>query len=292
MNPDTFIVRYWGVRGSIPSPGPDTVRYGGNTTCIEIQCGGERIIIDAGSGIRRLGNALAADGGPVRATFLFSHLHWDHIQGFPFFTPYFTPGNRFDIWAAERVGGSLLDVLRGQMAQPTFPISLDAMPAELIFHEISAGASFRVGEHVEVHTAGLNHPGGATAFRIEYRGRAFVHASDHEHQGAVPHAPLVALARGADAMCYDATYTDAEYSGADGQGGHEGWGHSTWQEAVRVAAAADVGRLILFHHDPSHTDATLDLIGAEAARARPGTVVAREGMEVDLLAGTVAAVPG
>ncbi len=270
------------MRGSIPTPGPDTVRYGGNTTCIEVQCGDQVLIIDAGSGLRRLGNELARGGGTIEATFLFSHFHWDHIQGFPFFTPYFTSGNRFDIWAAERGGSSLLDVLRGQMAQPTSPISLERMPAELIFHEIPPGGSFEVGSDVVVHTAPLEHPGGSMAFRIEYKGRSFVHASDHEHADA-PHAPLVELARGASALSYDSTYTDAEYHGREGGDGHRGWGHSTWQEAVRVAEAADVERLLLFHHDPSHTDAMLDEIAAAADAKRSGTVVAAEGMMLDLL---------
>ena len=276
-----FQVRYWGVRGSIPVPGPDTVRYGGNTTCIEVRCGDELMIIDAGSGIRVLGNHLVDSPDPVKATILFSHLHWDHILGFPFFTPAFTPGTTLGIYCDRRPVGNLKEVMRGQMAEPTFPVSLDSMGAEIDFHEFSQGDTLRLGDCV-VKTAALNHPGGATGFRFEYKGKVFVHASDHEHLPTGFWQPLVDLARGADYFSVDSTYTDAEYHGTDGGLGHIGWGHSTWQENVKLANEAGVGELILFHHEPNHTDDDMDLIGALAKEQRPATRVAREGMVIDL----------
>ena len=281
--PSDFTVRFWGVRGSIPTPGPSTVRYGGNTTCLEIRCGGELIIIDAGSGLRELGLVLAAGPQPVRATFLFTHHHWDHIQGFPFFGPAFVPQNRFDLWSEQRIRASLVDALRGQMAQPTFPIGLGDMGADMAYHEVHPGGAFQIGP-VQVRTAPLNHPGGCTAYRLEYGGCSYVHACDHEHTEDL-HAPLLDLARGADWLLFDSTYTDAEYRGDVGGVSHVGWGHSTWQEAVRMAEGASVQNLILFHHDPSHTDDLLDAIGEEARRRFPRTVVAHEGLVLDLLGG-------
>jgi len=259
------------------------VRYGGNTTCLSVRCGDELIIIDAGSGIRNLGNTLMATGQPVRATMLFSHLHWDHIQGYPFFSPAFTAGNHFDIWADHLLEGDLLEVLRGQMAQPTFPVSLDSMGAENVFHELGPAGSFRLGDDIHVRSAPLNHPGGASAWRIDYRGHSFVHASDHEHTETL-HEPLLELARGADYLSYDSTYTDAEYCGEVGQG-HVGWGHSTWQQAIVMAQAAEVKALMITHHDPDRTDDQLDEIGEFARAKMPTARIAREGLILDLLAG-------
>jgi len=277
---DTFFVRFWGVRGSSPTPGPATVRYGGNTTCIEVRCGQELFIIDLGSGMRPLGRALLREAEPIRATVLVTHLHWDHIQGFPFFSPAFQPGATLDFWSEQRIDTSLIEVLMGQMAQPTFPIGLDAMGANITFHELHRGETFQVGE-VTVTTAPLNHPGGSTAYRLDYRGRSYVHASDHEHEAEL-HQPLVQLARGATCMTYDSTYTDAEYCGASDGHSHVGWGHSTWEEAIKMADAADLETLVLFHHDPEHSDEQLDQIGASARAIRPGTLVAREGMVIDV----------
>jgi phosphoribosyl 1,2-cyclic phosphodiesterase len=279
-----FTVRFWGVRGSIPTPGPETARYGGNTTCIEVRVAGELIIIDCGSGLRPFGTQLERLSAPIRATFLVSHMHLDHLLGFPFFGPAFAHANTFSFFSEPRVFKGLRAVLSEQMTDPTFPIGIDAMGAQFRFHEIVSGDSFRIGP-VTVRTAPLNHPGGATAFRIEYDGLVYVHASDHEHKDAL-HAPLLELARGADFLSLDATYTDAEYSGELGQS-HVGWGHSTWQEACKLSRAAGVKRLVLFHHDPSHTDALLDGVAVEAAAHLDGTVVAREGMVLDVRTGAV-----
>lgn len=278
--PSEFTVRFWGVRGSIATPGPETARYGGNTTCIEVRVAGHLIIIDCGTGMRPLGNRLAATGEPIEATVLVSHMHLDHILGFPFFSPAFSKRNRFAFYSEPRVFKGLRAVLSEQMADPTFPIGLDHMGAQFRFHEINAGDSFSIGP-VRVRTAPLNHPGGATAYRIEHGGHAFVHASDHEHLSAL-HAPLVELARGADVLSLDATYTDDEYHGDGTSSSHVGWGHSTWQEGCRLADAAGVKRHVLFHHDPSHTDDLLDEIGVLAGARRAGTLVAREGMVIDV----------
>lgn len=255
------------------------MRYGGNTTCIEVRVGGELIIIDCGTGMRPLGRALSAAGQPVVATVLVSHMHLDHLVGFPFFSPAFDKNNRLAFYSEPRVFKGLRAVLTDQMAGPTFPIGLDAMGAQLRFHELEPGDSVRLGE-VHVRTAPLDHPGGATAFRIEFQGHSFVHASDHEHKGAL-HPPLLELARGADVLSIDSTYTEAEYPD------YVGWGHSTWEHACWLGEEAGVGRVVLTHHDPSHTDEILDRIAQEAAARRAGTRVAHEGMIIDLMDGGI-----
>ncbi len=263
-------IRFWGVRGSIASPGEATRKTGGNTPCVEIQSGEHTIILDAGTGLRRLGDRMLRDGR-TEATLLLSHLHWDHIQGLPFFVPAYLPGHRLTLAGMK----GLRAALGGQMAAPCFPVGLEAMRARLAFVELDH-APLAVGA-LEVRAAKLNHPGGVLAYRVSLGGRSVVYATDTEHW-AVPDPHLVALARGADVLIYDAMYTEAEYPS------RVGWGHSTWQAGVAVADAAGVERLVLFHHDPARDDDAVDAIEREAALARPGTVAAREGEAICLRA--------
>jgi phosphoribosyl 1,2-cyclic phosphodiesterase len=273
-------IRFWGVRGSIPSPGPATAGVGGNTSCVEIRCGDQQIILDAGTGLRALGDALMRAGEPVTAHVLFSHVHWDHIQGLPFFAPIYRPATTLHLHGAPEEG-SLAAVLRTQMTAPHFPVGFDQAPARLVFHEPPRRGRFAIGP-IAIATATLNHPNGVMAYRIECEGRSVVYATDTEHlaDGGID-SRLVELARDADVLIYDAQYTPDEYCGAVGVS-RMGWGHSTWEEGVRVARAADVKRLVLFHHEPSHDDATVEAIEAKAAAARPGTVAAREGLVIQL----------
>ncbi|HUH01708.1 MAG TPA: MBL fold metallo-hydrolase, partial [Kofleriaceae bacterium] len=265
-------LQFWGVRGSCPTPGPSTAEVGGNTSCVQLSAGDEHLILDGGTGLRALGNALLEEG-PVRASILFSHVHWDHIQGVPFFAPIFRADTELDLYGAPEEG-SLVSVLESQMTRPTFPVDLAAVPATLRFHDLTPGATFRVGSY-RVRSAPLNHPNGVLAFRIEVGGRAIVYATDTEHyEGGRIDETLVELARGADILIYDAQYTEDEYSDADGRG-RRGWGHSTWNEGVRVGRAAGVHQLILFHHDPSRDDAGVAELEGLAASVLPGTVAAR-----------------
>jgi phosphoribosyl 1,2-cyclic phosphodiesterase len=272
-------VRFWGVRGSCPSPGPETASFGGNTSCVEVRCGDQLFILDAGTGLRGLGNQLLASGQPVHATFLFSHVHWDHIQGFPFFSPLFRKNTELNL--CGRVGhGSLVEALGKQMSGPSFPVELDQVPAQLAFRPILPGKTLGFGP-AEVTAAALHHPNGVMAFRIDYRGRSLVYATDTEHYSDRLDNDLVALARGADLLIYDAQYTPEEYDGRAGFA-RVGWGHSTWSEGVNVARAAGVRQLCLFHHDPSHDDGTVAAIERAARSELPGTIAAREGMTVEL----------
>ncbi len=274
-------VRFWGVRGSIAAAGPETAQVGGNTSCVEVRVsdgtadGETLVILDAGTGLRRLGESLR---GPVAAHLFFSHLHWDHIQGFPFFGPAYAPGNRLTLHAPERCApnGNVRAALEAQMRAPHFPVGLDAMRAELSFCAVAAGAEIVVGA-ARVQSAAAKHPNGCLAYRVSAGGRSVVYATDTEHDasGRIDRQ-LVELARGADVLIYDAQYTVEEYAGK------RGWGHSTAEEGARLAEAAGVGQLVLYHHDPTHDDWQIARIEA-ATRARfPNTVAAREGLTLSL----------
>ncbi len=269
-------IRFFGVRGSIASPGPSTVGVGGNTPCVEVRCGDTVLVLDAGTGMRALGERLLAEG--IREhTVLSSHLHWDHIQGLPFFLPAWIPGHRVTLVGREGIRAAL----EAQMTPPCFPVRLSDMKAELAFREIASGEQIRIGA-ARVRAAQLNHPGGVLGYRVDYGGRSVVYATDTEHY-ACPDPHLVELARGADVLIYDAMYTPDEYAGRAGPA-KVGWGHSTWEAGVAVADAAGVDRLVLFHHDPQRSDAGVEAIERAADRARPGTVAAREGDVIALAA--------
>lgn len=278
-----FTVRYWGVRGSIPTPGPDTVRYGGNTTCIEIRADDQILIIDTGTGARRLGNKLmgAAGGKPLHLSLLYSHLHMDHIQGFPFFAPVYVPGNIVDIYSAQPAERTTRGVLTTQMSDPSFPVGLAALQSTLRFHHVERGASFDIGA-VKISTCEILHPGKAMAIRVDFRGKSFVQCSDIEHTSPTPEPDLVELVRDADFFSFDSTYVEGEEYDR-----HKGWGHSTWQHGCRISDAANVGRFIAFHHDPSHNDDAMDVIAETMNAVRPGSLVAKEGMAIDMLTGNI-----
>lgn len=275
-----FHIKFWGVRGSIPCPGTDTVRYGGNTSCIEMQVGGERLIFDGGTGLRVLGESMLAEM-PVQAHLFFTHTHWDHIQGFPFFVPAFVKGNRFRIYAIPAPNGATIEQrLHDQMLHPNFPVPLQIMQADLQFYDLEIGETIKIGELV-VETARLNHPGVAVGYRVNWRGLSAAYITDTEHFPDRLDENVLWLSREADAVIIDATYTDEEYY--DDKCSKVGWGHSTWQEAVKIAKAAKVKQLILFHHDPSHNDDFLDRLGEQAALAYPNTILAREGLSIELM---------
>jgi phosphoribosyl 1,2-cyclic phosphodiesterase len=275
----SLTVRFWGVRGSVPAPGPHTAAVGGNTSCVELRFGDEIIVLDAGTGLRGFGERLVASGRPVKLSVLFSHVHWDHIQGFPFFPALFRSSSELALYGRPDEG-SLESALGRQMTWPSFPVELAAVPAALRYGSFELERPFAVGSAI-VHAARLNHPNGVVAYRVEHDGRAVVYATDTEHYADRIDRGLVALAQGADLLIYDAQYTPEEYAGVIG-GSRVGWGHSTWVEGVRVARAAGVGQLVLFHHDPSHDDAAVGAIERAAQTVLPGTVAAREGLEIHL----------
>jgi phosphoribosyl 1,2-cyclic phosphodiesterase len=282
MPDNRFQIKFWGVRGSIPCPGSETVRYGGNTSCVEMQVGRERLIFDGGTGLRALGQSLMAES-PAKAHLLFSHSHWDHIQGFPFFIPAFIRGNTFKIYAVPSPNGATIkQKLHDQMSHPNFPVPLQIMRADLEFYNLEMGETLHCGD-VTVETRPLNHPGEAVGYRVNWQGLSAAYITDTEHFPDRLDDNVLALAWQADVMIIDATYTDEEYN--DPNFPKVGWGHSTWQQAVKIAQAAQVKQLVLFHHDPAHNDDFLDRIGEEARKIFPETILAWEGLSIELRLG-------
>jgi CheY-like chemotaxis protein/phosphoribosyl 1,2-cyclic phosphodiesterase len=304
-------VRFWGTRGSIPKPGPTTLRYGGNTSCVETRAAdGTLVVLDCGTGAHGLGQALLASGEkPLRGHLLIGHTHWDHIQGFPFFTPLFVPGNEWDIYAPGALGRSLEDTLAGQMEYTYFPVTLEQLGATIRYHNLIEG-SFAVGG-VRVTAQYLNHPALSLGYRLEAGGVSIVYSTDHEPHGrSQPDAPdgsgpsyaapvhredrrHVAFLAGADLVIHDAQYTIAEYASK------VGWGHTTAEWAVDFAAAAGAKRLALFHHEPLRDDDSLERL-LEVCRARAAAqgsglevLAAAEGLTLDFPERAVyAAAPG
>ena len=287
-------IRFWGTRGSLAKPGPSTLRYGGNTSCVEVRAAdGTLIVLDCGTGAHDLGRSLVASGErPIRGHLLLTHTHWDHIQGFPFFAPLFIPGNEFDVYAAQGLGRRLEDTLAGQMEYTYFPVTLSQLDATIRYHELTEG-TFDLGT-VQVTTRYLNHPGLALGYRLESGGVAVVYATDHEphsrHQpGLTDSTPVVPVhledqrhmefLAGADLVIHDAQYTLDEYPSK------LTWGHSPAELAVDFAIAAGVKRLALFHHDPLRDDAALDrLVESCRRRAAAGLDIfaAAEGQTIEL----------
>jgi len=268
-------LKFWGVRGSIPTPVPTHLGFGGNTACIELRFAGEILIIDGGTGARGLGLCLQQEfkGSNISVNFLLTHFHWDHIQGLPFFAPLYSPGNEVTFCSgcpAEQAR----EILEGQMTTPYFPVGFEFLAAKRKFVDLGRGGCGAAA--VSISPFPLNHPQGATGFRIESNGFVIVHASDFEHGHNGFDSTLRDYSQDADVLIYDAQYTPEEYASK------KGWGHSTWQEATRVARESKVKKLILFHHDPSHDDETLNQILGNARQQFENTDVAKEGCELCL----------
>lgn len=275
---DYFGVKFWGVRGSIACPGASTLRYGGNTACIEVHCGEFNLIFDAGTGMKNLGDMLSKAGNLNYDIFM-THTHIDHIAGFPFFAPAYSPKARLKLHAGHLKprGLTLKGVMETLMDQPLFPIAVEVLASMLIWTDFESGDDIPISDEILLNTAPLRHPDGGTGYRVNYRGKSICYVTDTEHVPGELDQNILKLIDGADIVIYDCTYTDEEFPN------HVGWGHSTWQEGVRLCNAANVGTLVIFHHDPGHNDAVMDKIAREAQAMRPGgVVVAQEGMTLTL----------
>ncbi|RED49842.1 MBL fold metallo-hydrolase [Aestuariispira insulae] len=273
----TFEVKFWGVRGSVACPSPRHIGFGGNTSCVEVDVGGEVIIFDAGTGIRNLGNSLM-ERGLDRATLMLSHTHWDHINGFPFFVPAFMPTMSLCIMAGQSQDqGGIERVMSGQMSQPFFPIPMEAMRGKLSFQDFEAGDSFDLAPDIRIRTAALNHPNGATGYRVEYQGKSMCYVTDTEHVPGKADKNILNLIQDADLVIYDSTYTEEEFVEK------VGWGHSTWEEGMRLCQSANVGSLAIFHHDPTHEDDFMEALEQEARQRWEKCFVARENMSINLM---------
>ncbi|MBW1739704.1 MAG: MBL fold metallo-hydrolase [Deltaproteobacteria bacterium] len=270
-------LKYYGVRGSIPTPGLHTVKYGGNTPCVAIWNADNLMILDGGTGLRVLGDDLMNTSfgrGQGEGTFLFSHLHWDHIQGFPFFKPAYIAGNLFKLYGPSHVDVTLEDAMRQQQQYQNFPVLMEDMPAAFTFTELKEGQTLEVNG-MEITNRRLNHPGGVFAYRISSQGKSIVYATDTEHDSVLD-PKLLELADNADILIYDTTYTPEQYKD------HVAWGHSTYKEGIKIAKAANVKALHLFHYDPSLSDETIDAVLKKARKDFPNTFGAQEGWEITL----------
>ncbi len=281
-------VKFWGVRGSIPTPSPETVHFGGNTSCVSVDFGSDMVIFDAGTGLRPLGNSILKSS-PIPHLYLFlSHVHWDHIQGFPFFGPSYQPGIQMEVFGQGAADHTLGKILAGQMEGPNFPVSLSHLEANISYKDIHSGTLVELKNptpFAEVTCADGNHPNGVLIYRIEdlITKSKLVYATDTEHYPDRMDFPILELAKGADILIYDGMYTPEEYASK-----HRGWGHSTWEKGFELAVAAGVKTLVIFHHDPSHSDEFLieyeKNIQAQCQKQAPKlkVLLAREGMEFEI----------
>lgn len=282
-------IKIWGCRGSLPTPGPSTQRYGGNTTCLEIRStSGQLVIIDAGTGLHNLGKVICDSSGTKDIRFFFTHSHWDHLMGFPFFRPAYRQGYTLTFCAGPHAENTISNYLRHQMQAPFFPVELDSLSAKMVFHCDNPCHDDRfccIG-NLHVRAFPVNHSNGGFGYRIQEGGKMFAFAPDNElgfhHPDGPDRQEFVELFRGADLLIHDAQYTDEDYQRT------RGWGHSTYSATVDMALDAGVKRLGLFHHDPDRSDDDLDL-QLEFCRRRIATAgsslecfVAKEGMELEL----------
>jgi phosphoribosyl 1,2-cyclic phosphodiesterase len=274
-NGNRLKVECWGVRGSIPTAEKDKLDVGGNTPCVVVQYNREPyVIIDGGTGIRVLGTQMCQGGASgAKASILFSHFHWDHIQGLPFFGPMFSEKGDLNFYSTLRAN-HLQRVLEDQMKQPYFPVEMSSAPSRREYHQV-ASSGFEIGS-LHVRPVRLNHPGGAHGYRIDSPAGSMIYVSDHEHGIEEIDSGIAREAAGADLMIYDAQYTPSEYPR------YVGWGHSTWLEGARLAMRAEVGQLLLFHHNPARRDTEASGILAEAREHFAATEFARENLSIVL----------
>lgn len=271
-------VRLWGTRGSVASPGPDTVRYGGNTACVEVRTDGALLVLDAGTGIRALGASLRGYVG--RVDLLLTHLHLDHLQGIGFFEPAFRPDCQLHIWGPPSTTEDLRERLARYLSPPLFPVRLRDLNPDVVLHDVPHGP-FEIGD-VRVVGDAVIHPGPTVGYRMDDGTSVVAYLPDHEPALGAPRFPIEprwtsghALAEGADLLIHDAQYTTDEYAT------RVGWGHSSIEHTWAFAVQAGVERLVTFHHDPSHADADLDALVADlAARDGPTVVAGTEGLDL------------
>jgi len=270
-------VKFWGVRGSTPTPQADNLRYGGNTSCVEVRIGECLLIFDCGTGLRALGKYLSTEFGDreSEAHIFVSHFHWDHIQGIPFFKPlYDNPRSRFIFHSSSHHRG-LQQVLEHQMVTPYFPVNMSEMSATRQFFGIDGRV--QIGERITVAAVPLNHPQGCLGFRVEAPDGILVYATDNEPGHPQFDKDVRKLAAGADLLIYDSQYLPEEYEARK-----QGWGHSHWREAVNIVMESGAKELVLFHHDPDHNDACIDSIVKEARNYYPKVRAAAEGLEISI----------
>src|SRR5262245_22073152 len=279
LNVDVFKVRFRGVRGSLPVSGPQYRHYGGHTACIEVQCGRHTVFFDAGSGLHPAGEELQTAAGGDFDIF-FTHCHYDHLLGLPFFTPLYDSRTRVVLWSGHLAGLMTTREMLGEfMRPPWFPVKLDICRACFEYQDFVSGDVLNPRPGIVVRTGSLNHPGGCIGYRLEWRGRILAVITDTEHEPGTLDPAVLDLIRNADLVVYDCTYTEEEMPH------RRGFGHSTWQQGVKLCEAAGARSLALFHHDPARADAELRVIERRAKQAFAGAFAARDGQTLELVRG-------
>jgi len=270
-NEKEFYVKFWGVRGSVPVSGRSTCEYGGNTSCLEVKCGDRLLMLDAGSGAFLFGESLRAkETGEVDV--LFSHCHYDHIEGAPFFSPVHRKDWQVRYWSGHLYGTmTTAEMIKTYMSRPYFPVGPEIFCAKPSYHDFEPGQELDLGDGIVIKTSPLNHPDGAVGYRIEYDDRSICYVTDMEHTDDGPPENLCNLVRGAGILIYDAMYDDDDFEE------YRGYGHSTWQEGARLSDKCHVDQYVAFHHQPCHDDLMLDEVGRKLQEFRPGSLLAREG---------------
>ncbi|MDC3023988.1 MBL fold metallo-hydrolase [Alphaproteobacteria bacterium] len=265
-------VFFWGVRGSIPTPGKSFEVYGGNTSCVEVRIKDHILIFDMGSGLKNLGDSLLLRKENNFDIFL-SHFHYDHTCGLPFFKPSFNPNINFNIRSGRP---DMIEVLESQISSPSFPITIEEFKANINYSNFKVGEELTVKDDIIISTIPLNHPDGAVGYRVEYKNKAICYITDHEHEVNNKNEKLIAFVSNSDLLIYDSTYRDEEFES------FKGWGHSTWQEGARLSNYANVKKYAIFHHNPDNKDDVMKEIEKEANLMEQNILVAKEGMSVKI----------
>ena len=268
-------IKFWGVRGSIPTPGDSFVKFGGNTSCVELHVNDQIIIFDMGSGLMNLGNQLLKKN-IKKFDILVSHFHYDHTCGLPFFSPAYNKGCEFSIRAGiEKTRSKTLEVLKKQISSPSFPITVDKFLAKIKFYDFEIGKDFYIN-NIKIKTTSLNHPDGAVGYRVENNEKSICYITDHEHDIKNKNKNLLDFLSDADVLIYDSTYDDNNFKS------FIGWGHSTWQEATRLAKQCNIKKLFIFHHNPDNDDKKMEQIENICKKMDNNFIVAKEGMSINI----------
>ncbi|PPR26038.1 MAG: Ribonuclease BN [Alphaproteobacteria bacterium MarineAlpha9_Bin4] len=265
-------VVFWGVRGSIPTPGKDFSVYGGNTSCVEIKFSDYSLIFDMGSGLKNLGDSLI-ERKVNNFDILISHFHYDHTCGLPFFKPAFLKESSFSLRGGRK---DILEILDSQISSPSFPITIHEFKANIKYENFKVGDNFFLKKNIKISTLALNHPDGAVGYRVEHEGKVVCYITDHEHKENTKNTDLIKFIENSDLLIYDSTYKDDEFSN------YVGWGHSTWQEGVRISNYSNVKKYFIFHHNPDNKDEDMKKIEDESKLLGSNIVVAKEGMCVKI----------
>ena len=273
-----ILFTFWGVRGSLPCASENFARFGGNTSCVHVKAGPHEIILDSGTGIVGLGHKLLKENLKKFHIF-FSHTHWDHIMGFPFFSPAFVKDCSLEIYGHlddENKRPHIKDILSGHMSKPFFPVPLEIMVSSQSFHSFYPSHEIDLGSGVRIQTTKLNHPDGCCAYRIDYNNSSLCYVTDTEHIEGQSDQNILNLIQGANAVIYDSAYTEEDFPSK------KGWGHSTWQEGIKLCQMADVKMMFMFHHDIVNDDFKIEEMEREANEQRKNVFAAREGMTISI----------